>query len=229
MIKKILFLQAFLSCPQKKTPLLVRLVLFAIQKIQSVEDVDILESIKKERILLIKPSELADFYNHDQEIVRANLAKSFQQLLDLKLVENGCARPCFEKVDVVRFKGYLLHISESFLALINECKEQSVEIDVYRFGKLDSVYSQTLYAQLVDSIDNATILSIEYIRSVFVLEGLYNNNSYNLSKKCVGDPLKKINKVFDTQYDFEKVKVGNDVLWLIAEKNKIPLMKAEFC
>lgn len=215
-----------MSCPQKKTPIAVRFVLYVIHKISSIEDDSVKKNLLEERVLLVKPSDFADFYNQDQENVRTNLVKSYTQFLHLAFISSGKLISCFDKIDVVRFKGYLIHINQSFLLEILNNYRNSIDIDVSNFGKLDSVYSQTLFAQLINSADNATVMSVDFIRSVFVLEGLYSNNTYNLSKKCVADPLKKINKTFGTSYSFEKMKMDSgELMWIIAEEEKLKEMK----
>jgi hypothetical protein len=225
-IRKILFLNSFLSCPQKKTPIAVRFVLYVIHKISTIEDDLVIKNLLEEKVLLVKPSDFADFYDQDQENVRTNLAKSYTQFLDLSFINSNKLIPCFDKIDVVRFKGYLIHINHNFISEIIKCSRKSIEVDTSNFGKLDSVYSQTLFAQLINSTDNATVMSVDFIRSVFLLEGLYSNNTYNLSKKCVADPLKKINKIFNTNYDFEKMKIDSgDIMWVIAQEEKLNEMK----
>lgn len=225
-IRKILFLNSFLSCPQKKTPIAVRFVLYVIHKISTVEDDSVIKNLLEEKVLLVKPSDFADFYDQDQENVRTNLVKSYTQFLELTFISDNRLITCFDKIDVVRFKGYLIHINYNFISEIIKYSRKTIDVDTSSFGKLDSVYSQTLFAQLVNSTDNATVMSVEFIRSVFVLEGLYSNNTYNLSKKCVADPLKKINKVFNTNYDFEKMKMdGGDLMWVIAEEDKLNEMR----
>lgn len=226
MIRKILFLNSFLSCPQKKTPIAVRFVLYVIHKISTIEDESVIKNLLEERVLLVKPSDFADFYEQDQENVRTNLVKSYTQFLDLQFICSGKKISCFEKIDVLRFKGYLIHIKHSFIVEIIKNSRNSIDIDVSNFGKLDSVYSQTLFALLVNSTDNATVMSVDFIRSVFVLDGLYSNNTYNLSKKCVADPLRKINKIFSTNYGYEKMKMdGGELMWVIAEEEKLNEMK----
>lgn len=224
MIKDILFLNSFMSCPQKKTPISIRFNLFVIHKLITI-DQEHIANVLNERVLLIKPSDLAEFYNQDHENVRSNLAKNYQQLLELSFLKDGVYFSCFEKIDVVRFKGYLIHLNEGFIREVISKQDQKKSINVYKFGKLDSVYSQTLYSHLITSQDDACVLSIDYIKQIFVLDGLYNNHSYNLSKKCVIDPLKKINKIFDTEYCFEKIKIKNDVIWIVAKFDNIQYIK----
>lgn len=225
-IRKILFLNSFLSCPQKKTPIAVRFVLYVIHKISTIDDDLVIKNLLEEKVLLIKPSDFAEFYGQDQENVRTNLVKSYTQFLDLSFINSGKMISCFDKIDVVRFKGYLVHLNHGFILEIIKNSRNLIEVDIFNFGKLDSVYSQTLFAQLVNSTDNATVMSVEFIRSVFVLEGLYSNNTYNLSKKCVADPLRKINKIFNTSYSFEKMKMDSgDLMWVVAEEEKLNEMK----
>lgn len=224
-IRKILFLNSFLSCPQKKTPIAVRFVLYVIYKISTINEASLVKNLMDEKVLLVKSADFAEFYNQDHENVRTNLAKCYAQFSELSVISNSKVINCFDKIDVVRFKGYLIQLNEDFITEILHNSMNLVDVDASKFGKLDSVYSQTLFGQLVNSTDNATVMSVDFIRSVFMLDGLYSNNTYNLSKKCVADPLRKINKVFGTNYQFEKIKLNGDVLWMIAELDKLNEMK----
>lgn len=220
-MNRVVFLNSFLLCPQKKTIGNIRFITYVTNVIASYSDGD-LQSLIASNAMVVKPNQLVNFFNIKMSGVRALLNKDTSWLESATwLSPNGKIEPCFKSITYISYQGYYVEFNEEFLKSIINNLDQAVLIDCEKFGKIDSVYSQVLYGQYITSKEGVITYSPEGLRKIFDLQDCYSNN-YMLHKKCIKDPCDKLNKIFKINLDSKKISFGGgDFLWVVGDERSI--------
>lgn len=220
-MNRVVFLNSFLLCPQKKTIGSIRFITYLSNAIASYSEEE-LNSLLSSKVMMVRPNQLVDFFKIKMSGVRALLTKETQWLSDASwLTPSGKIEKCFKVVNYVRYQGYYVELNELFLDTLVQELDNAVLIDAEKFGKIDSVYSQVLYGQYITSLDRMITYTSDGLRKIFELEDSYTGD-YMLYRKCIKEPCNKLNKIFKLNLDSKKISFGDgDFIWLVASEQKI--------
>lgn len=220
-MNRVVFLNSFLLCPQKKTIGNIRFITYLTGVIASYGEEE-LKSLISSKAMVVKPSQLVDFFKIRMSGVRALLSKDTSWLVDASwLTSSGKIEKCFKSINHTSYQGYYVELNENFLEALIESIENAVLIDTEKFGKIDSVYSQVLYGQYITSLDGMISYTGDGLRKIFELQNSYTGD-YMLHRKCIKEPCDKLNKIFKLNLDSKKISFGEgDFMWVVGAKQSI--------
>lgn len=222
---RVLFLNSFFLCPQKKNIGNIRFILL-LTHIISHYDKDQLNSLIASSGITIKPNHLADFFKIKMSGVRALMNKDTTWLDEARWINrSGEIERCFTNITNISYKGYFVEINEGFVREIINNLDKTIEIDAEKFGRIISVYAQVLYSQIALSGDGTASFTFEGMKKIFEIEDCYINSS-NLHKKCIKEPCDKLNKIFRMDLMSKKISFGGgDFIWVVGSGSSLGKLK----